>query len=85
MSGKRRIAFVAGGVILIGLFGYFVLSNRDCPFAAQKIRNAGWTFTELGPDGRSDGLGMRWTVAGCVISDDTDSWRVTPWGSVRKL
>jgi hypothetical protein len=83
-TGSRAV--VVAGVFAAALFGVyclFALNNRDCDRAASVVQQT-HSFTELGDAGRSDGIGLEWSLLGCTVTDDVAEWHVAHFGRVTK-
>lgn len=77
--------------ILVPLFSVLILliialaamqfTDRDCERATQSVRAKFASFLE-DPSTATDGVGVKWTPAGCTVTKDKSWWFVAPWGGV---
>ena len=84
---KKIWLFSGLTVILVALGFIFIphISDDDCDDAYYLVKERVGEFTQLENEiGRCDGICRDWSLRGCMIGDDIDTWFVTPWGSVKK-
>ncbi len=71
------------GVVVVGGVWFVMARDYDCDDAVRIVEERIGQFQQKeGEVGACDGICVERSFAGCTVSDDFNSWLVTPWGRV---
>ncbi len=84
LTTKQKVwAVVAVVVLATGGFFAFATRDRDCDQAVAAVKEKVGEFQQKeGEIGRCDGVCVDWSAMGCTVSDDFNTWIVTPFGDI---